>query len=360
MRALIERQDHPTRRRWKPAEIELLGKVPDARIARKLKLARDTVAGERRRRGIPPFCAPVEWTDEALSLLGTDTDARIAAELGVSVSAVSCKRRALEIAPYTPHYGAARRREDPFWTLERDALLGTASDAVIARRLRVPHHRVRARRSKLGIPPAWPVPRHDWSEIDPLLGREADGAIGARFGIHGDSVRRRRLKLKIPPSRPERRTIRRNAALRHVLEKPTAEITEVSSSATAVLRQQLGIPAPPRRSRWTPSALQRLGRDADEAIARDLGLSPHTVRMKRCSLGKRKRVARPWTDQERAVLAAITDDVQAARELGRTVNAVRHQRARGPNPARQPPPGARPKRGRGTGGEPTRPQNHRD
>lgn len=328
MRARIEREDHPSRRRWKPAEIALLGKLPDTHVARRLKIAPSTVAAERRRREIPPFCTPIEWTEKALSLLGTDSDARVAGLLGVSPSAVSRKRRDLGIAACFPTQSSGRRREDHFWTPQRDALLGTASDAVIARRLRVHHHRVRDRRYELGIPPACPVPRHDWTDVDPLLGREADAAIAARFGMHEETVRRRRLKLKIPPSRPEHRKIRRNRALRRLLDRPTAEITEVSSSAAVVLRQELGVSPPPRRSRWTPSALRRLGRDDDEDIARDLGLSMHTVRQKRCSLGRRKRVTRAWTEEERALLAAITDDEEAARRLGRTVRAIRHHRAR--------------------------------
>ena len=359
MRAKIERQDHPSRRRWQPAEIALLGKVPDAHIARKLKISPGTVAGERRRLGIPPLFAPFEWTEKALSLLGSDSDARIAGLLGVSPGVVGRKRRALEIPACFPPRSSGHRREDHFWTAGRDALLGTASDAVIARRLRIRHHRVRDRRYELGIPPACPVPRHDWTDIDPLLGREADAAIAARFGMHQDTVRLRRLKLKIPPCHAEHRMVRRNRTLRRLIERPTAEITEVSSSAVVELRRELGVPSPPRRSRWTPSALRRLGRDDDEAIARDLGLSPHTVRLKRCSLGKRKRVARPWTEEERALLAAITDDEQAARRLGRTLRAIQHQRARSRTPAQLQPGGPRRNRGRGKGRGPTPPRRNR-
>jgi hypothetical protein len=203
------------------------------------------------------------------------------------------------------------------------------------------------------MPPACPVPRYDWTDIDPLLGREADHVIAARFGMHDDTVRLRRLKLKIPPCHPEHRTLRRNRALRRVLERPTAEISEISSSAVVELRGELGVPSPPRRSRWTPSALRRLGRDEDEAIARDLGLSVHTVRLKRCSLGMVKRVARPWTEEDRALLAAITDDAEAARRLGRTPKAIHHQRARSQNPAELQPAGARRNRGPGEDRRPT-------
>ncbi len=45
---------HPNRRVWTAAEVELLGKISDAQLARVLGLARRTVLMERHRRGIPP------------------------------------------------------------------------------------------------------------------------------------------------------------------------------------------------------------------------------------------------------------------------------------------------------------------
>jgi hypothetical protein len=251
MRAMIHRQDHPSKRRWEGGEIRLLGRVPDTEIGRKLEIAVSTVAAERQRHGIPPYRGSYVWVDKALRLLGTDSDARIAAILGVSTSVVSTKRRQIGIRAYFAGYGSSSSHPDPLWTPKRDALLGKASDAVIARRLGVTHSRVRGRRCRLGIPPACPIPRYDWTGIDPLLGREADAPLAARLGVNEDTVRRRRLKLKIPPYQPERRTIRRDRALLRLLAQPTAEIAEVSSSAVALLRQELEVPPPPRRTCWS-------------------------------------------------------------------------------------------------------------
>lgn len=323
----IKRQDHPSKRQWTAEEIELLGREPDAQIARELKIAVSTVAAERRRRDIPPYRKRFEWTEEALALLGTDSDRRIAEILGVSSSLVGKKRRDLGIEACYPTTNI-RRRPDPFWTPEREALLGTASDAEIGRRLGIPYYRVTTRRRRLGIPSACPIPRHDWTDIDPLLGCEPDAAVAARFGMHEETARRRRLKLKIPPYRPERRTIRRDDSLRSLLECPTAEISEISSSAAVMLRQELGLPPPPRRSCWTPEHLRRLGQEPDEVIARELGISPHTVRMKRYALGISKRPWRPWTPDEIAILSQYPDNQEAARRLDRSVKAIRHMRSR--------------------------------
>lgn len=45
---------HPNRRAWAAAEIDMLGKISDAQLARLLGIARRTVLMERRRRGIAP------------------------------------------------------------------------------------------------------------------------------------------------------------------------------------------------------------------------------------------------------------------------------------------------------------------
>lgn len=324
----VRRQDHPSRRRWKSAEVALLGRRPDVAIARRLGISPGTVAAERRRRGLPAYRArpPSEWTRAALALLGTASDRDVARRLRVSEGAVRAKRRQLDIEACFP--ARIRSREDPFWTPAREALLGTASDAAIGRRLHLPHHRVAHRRQKLGIPAHRPRPRHPWARVDPHLGQAPDATLAARFGMHEETVRRRRLKLRIPPSRPERRTIRRDAALTRLLRRPTVEIAEISDTEVAVLRQQLGVRPPPRRSRWTAQLLRRLGRERDETIARELGISVHSVRLRRCALGRRRRPWRPWSEAERALLTEIPDDGEAARRLGRTIKAIRHMRRR--------------------------------
>jgi transcriptional regulator with XRE-family HTH domain len=281
------------KRRWTAAEIELLGKVPDVEIARRLGIAASTVAAEPQRRDIPSVLAPFEWTDEALALLGMDTDDRVAAVLGVSRSSVSNKRRELDIPSASGRETArGQPRADPFWMPERDALLGTESDAAIGRRLGISTGRVRRRRLHLGIPPAHVVARYDWTEVDPLLGRRYDREIAARFGMHEKAVRRRRLKLKIAAHRPERLPIRRDADLRRVLAKPAAEIGELPRSTLSELRKQLGVRPPPPRTGWTSEILERLGQEEDEVIAEELGLSVMTVTLKRRALGRLKRRGR--------------------------------------------------------------------
>jgi hypothetical protein len=292
MKSEVRRQPHhPTKRRWTAAEIARLGREPDVQIARDLGIGVATVAAERRQRGIRSWLRRFEWTPEALGLLGMQTDQRVAEMLGVSRTLVAKKRRELDISALFERKASGRPRPSPFWTPGRDALLGTASDAVIGRRFGVSPGRVCRRRRDLGIPPAHVVPRWDWSGIDPLLGTEFDGAIAERFGMHERSVRERRLKLKIPAYRPERLTIRRDAGLRRLLARPIAEIPGLPSSTVAELRRELGIRPPPPPRRWTPEALRRLGREDDEALARELGTSVAAVRRKRLSVERGRRAA---------------------------------------------------------------------
>jgi hypothetical protein len=45
---------HGNRRRWKPHEVKLLGKIADSAVARLLSISRRCVLMERHRRGIAP------------------------------------------------------------------------------------------------------------------------------------------------------------------------------------------------------------------------------------------------------------------------------------------------------------------
>jgi len=324
----IERTDHPSKFVWPAWALRELGKMPDVVLARHLKIHPGTVANERLRRDIPPatYRAPVEWTDEMIAQLGMQSDAGVARALGISLTTVGNKRRELEIGPSQPQV-RRQRASSPFWTAERDALLGTESDQKIADRLGLRRHQVSYRRNSLEIAPATPRKRIDWTGIDPLLGQQADQSIVEQFGINHESVRRRRSKLKIASFQAPRRTIVRTSAVRALLSNPTQEINEVSSSAVCILRQELKVAPPPRVSVWTPELLARLGNEPDEEIAADTGLSRHTVRLKRCQLQRWNREPRRrWSKEDEVLLLTIPDDHEAAKRLDRTVKAIKHKR----------------------------------
>src|SRR5205823_1162067 len=89
---------------------------------------------------------------------GQRPDSYVARLLGISVAAVKHRRLNLKILrrPATPRFFQE-------WKPEEDALLGTASDAEIARRLKCASSTVRLRRSKLKIAacvPNW-TPQED-------------------------------------------------------------------------------------------------------------------------------------------------------------------------------------------------------
>ena len=113
--------------------------------------------------------------------------------LGISRLAVHHRRCRLGIS--APG-GRPYHRQRP-WQPREDALLGTASDVEIARRLGRTVANVSHRRHRLGIPSHG----HRWTpEADALLGRMPDQKLGRRLGCTAKAVARRRERLGIPAS----------------------------------------------------------------------------------------------------------------------------------------------------------------
>jgi hypothetical protein len=188
-------------------------------------------------------------------------------------------------------------------------------------------HRVACRRRRLGIPAANPRRRIDWQPVDPHLGKHPDRVVAEHFGLRAQRVELRRRQLGIAPHQNDRATVLRDEGLKRLLRRPNSEITGVSKRTVWKMRKELRIPPPPADSPWTPEVLARLGEVPDEVLARDLGLQPETVRMKRCELGRYLRQPpRRWTEEELEILRQTPDDREAARRLGRTPRAVHHKR----------------------------------
>lgn len=85
----------------------------------------------------------IDWTPEAEALLGTATDAVIAAQVNMSRLSVRNRRAKLGI----PHF----QKSVLTWSPEMDALLGKISDSEIAWKLGGKAYQVQARRKELGI-----------------------------------------------------------------------------------------------------------------------------------------------------------------------------------------------------------------
>ncbi len=148
----IERTVHPTKFSWPAWAVQEFGKMTDFKISQLLKIHYSTVAAERELLKIPTAVkrAPVVWTEEMIAHLGTQSDHAVAAALGISTNVVANKRAELEIGPSRPPTGPPRG-PSPFWTAEKEALLGTESDQKIADQLGIPHHRVATRRRGVAI-----------------------------------------------------------------------------------------------------------------------------------------------------------------------------------------------------------------
>lgn len=86
------------------------------------------------------------WTKREIKLLGTDTDAAIAKQIGRTHSAVTNKRLELDLPPAIPH-----ERE---WTPSELKLLGTMSDLALAEQLGCRRLHVFRKRKSLKIK-AW-------------------------------------------------------------------------------------------------------------------------------------------------------------------------------------------------------------
>lgn len=350
-----ERTTDHVRFHWPPHLAALLGKIPDRAVALRARVSLKTVAAERRRRRIPA-AAPrrqVKWTPRMIALLGADSDVAVAAELGLTHSSVRWKRLRLGIPPYRLAFG---RRQGYLWTPRALSLVGTATDADVARRLGISRDQVAYQRLKQGIAPYVPGPRRiAWSrEIIRFLGKHPDTEVARRFGIGGAAIAAKRRQLGIPAHR-DVRMLRRTPALARLLLLPNRELAQqagINLKTVNALRREYGIPAPPRTD-WTPKLLARLGKQRDAAIAADLGVHPLTVARTRLALGipplpSPGAPARYWPRQLLARLGKQPDAAIAAR-LGVHPDTVRRKRLALGIPA----PPRRPRKERGRRSEPS-------
>jgi hypothetical protein len=244
--AIPREPHHPLRLRWQAKFLKLLGRMPDAKLARKMGASLTAVQGERRRRGIDsssPHRAPVQWTARMIRLLGTDIDDRVAEKLGLPVYLVRHKRQRLGIPPY----GDVPEQHHPRafnWTKSRIALLGTDSDQKIADRLGTTLGVVGLQRTRLGMPSFYPYRRISWTkEMVALLGKATDWEIAGRYKMKRESVARERQKRGIPPC-VDTRPVIRTSKLRPVLSLPIRVIAlryKLTYETIAKLRRELGV-----------------------------------------------------------------------------------------------------------------------
>ena len=238
---------HPLHLRWRDVFLRLLGRMADAKLARKMGVSLDAVQAERRRRGIDSFRPrrfPVQWTAKMIRLLGTDFDSAVAERLELPAYLVRHKRQRLGIPPHGDVAEQHHRRAFS-WTKSRIALLGTDSDQHIADRLGTTLGVVTRQRTLLRTPSYYGDRRISWTtEMRDLLGIVTDWEIAKKYRIGRGSVARERHKRGIPPF-IENRPVVRTPKLKRILSLPLRTVShryKISSETVARLRRDLGVP----------------------------------------------------------------------------------------------------------------------
>jgi hypothetical protein len=127
------------------------------------------------------------WSAKEVALLGTDSDAAVARKLNRPTGAVALKRRrkGIKIKP-------VKRR----WTPHEISLLGTMSDAEVARQLNRTPNSVLSKRTDSQIPAG--CYRRWTPDEDMLLGTLCDEDVARQLGRELLGVRMRRIRLHIP------------------------------------------------------------------------------------------------------------------------------------------------------------------
>jgi hypothetical protein len=275
---------HPhTRCSWTAAELEQLGQVSDAVLARRFRRSYYQVRRQRLALNIPariphrPHPPSRPWTAAELKLLGTMPDHLLARRLKRTVAAISNRRF------------HARIVLRPQWTKAQDKLLGTLPDEELARRFNRTHMAVSIRRRRLGHPK--PVPKIPyWTpEEDQLLGTLSDREVARRLGRSEKAVTKRRLKRGIRACHQscpwtsdqlagwEPRPTRRSRALR-----------DVPSGRFQLKRHQLGRRKVDSKIKyWSREEDQLLGTLPDAEVARRTERSIPAVRLRRLNTCRR-------------------------------------------------------------------------
>jgi hypothetical protein len=143
---------------WTKREIAMLGKMTDRELGDRIGIRPMCVTSKRRLLKVPAFIQHKKrrpprrlenWGNEDLDLLGKMTDPEVAKRLDVSTATVRLKRISLCIAPYR----RGKTEEAGIWTRKVVVRLGKESNTAIARDLGVSAERVRQKCQELGIPP---------------------------------------------------------------------------------------------------------------------------------------------------------------------------------------------------------------
>ena len=270
------------------ALIDQFGKQTDQALADAFGFPIERVRRERMLHGHVGPGRPSGWTARDLALLGTASDVEIAKRVGVTRTAVEQQRRRNGVAPYGSTTDQRRHR----WTKRQIGWLGKLTDREIAERLGVTVGAVAWKRRLLCVEPTRKSrARQHWTKRElALLGTMPDTEIARRLGIHRHGVALKRRQLDIP---------------NHVTQQ-----TE---------------------RRWTPERIAKAGKVPDRELAEEMGIPVGVVSAYRIRHGisvrararstKLKTARKRWSREQIERLGKVPDRVLAD-ELGITRQAV--------------------------------------
>lgn len=306
---------------WQQWEIELLGKVPDAEVAKRTGRTRSAIQVKREKLRIL-YMRMRDWPENELRLLGKHSDREVARMTQRTLTAVQSKRQDLRLPSAT-----CVQRD---WTKQEDALLGRYSDREVARRLQRSYSSVQHRRQRLGLPKpnllALP-----WSKLeDSLLGRLPDVALSQHLNRTLAAVRFRRCNKRIPPCVcPPDQGPSEIAKLRPVLRQVRLEKRKRTTLPVKLVSRfrRRGKDSRPRKLRWWTVAEDKLlGTLPDAELARQLGRTETSVMRRRLRMGifvpGRTRL---WASEDDALVGTMPDG-ELARKINRSFHAVKVRR----------------------------------
>jgi transcriptional regulator with XRE-family HTH domain len=218
--------------------VGMLGKFPDAEIARRTNRSARDIRSMRVALGIPRADAVARLPAPAKEDLGRMTDAALAEKHGLNVSTVRRARVALGVAPARVHTHK-KSVEERFPGIVGD--LAVMSNANLARKHGVTREYMRQLRKQLGV---GTIDRdaEDDRVLGGLLGKEPDRALSARTGIPLNRVIKARQRAGVEAYR-----YRLSVALEHMALLGTmtdidlARLSGVGRPTISYLRRSRGI-----------------------------------------------------------------------------------------------------------------------
>jgi hypothetical protein len=183
---------------WTPAMLTELGTAPDPTVASRWGLSTASINIKRRSLGIPAFRArsqppqSIPWTPSLVKLIGKRPDAELARSFDVPRYRIRIERLARgQRAP-----GWAGRVE---WTREMLMNLRTLTTGEFVKRYRISPATVAEKRRELGIVSTAVRPIRWTDQLIRLLGQISDRELARRVGCSRDAVRRKRRALCVRP-----------------------------------------------------------------------------------------------------------------------------------------------------------------